>query len=239
MNIIPTIIEPTHIQVEHTIIENILPHQILNYKKDGLKCLYTCFEYDDAENSHVPTKMGAGRGISNGVQEFSIDNQAILSKHFNDLLLRKDKINIVEIGVNRNPYNISSTSIFLDGKRKDDIYVGIDIEDKSFLNDVNNNVFTIKSPSQNISNIFNKLNDYGIGEIDLLMIDGWHSINQIYLEWCFYTKLLSENGIVVIHDTNAHLGPYFLVKSIDTDIYDVYKYVNDVQDYGISVAIKK
>ena len=70
------------------------------------------------------------------------------------------------------------------------------------------------------------------------MIDGWHSINMVYTEW-LYTQLLSEKGIVVFHDTNGHPGPYCITKSIDPDVYDVYKYFTDIKDYGIAVALRK
>jgi cephalosporin hydroxylase len=119
------------------------------------------------------------------------------------------------------------------------IYIGIDINDKSNLNNLEKNIYTICSPSENIDFVFEQMKQIGINEIDILMIDGWHSINQVYIEWENYTKILASNGIVVMHDTNAHPGPYFLVKSIDTKLYDVYKYLSDVVDWGISVAIKK
>ena len=70
------------------------------------------------------------------------------------------------------------------------------------------------------------------------MIDGWHSINMVYTEW-LYTQILSDKGIVVFHDTNGHPGPYFITKSIDTDLYEVNKYLSDIKDWGISVAIRK
>jgi len=73
----------------------------------------------------------------------------------------------------------------------------------------------------------------------LIMIDGYHSLNQVYFEWENYTPLLASDGIVVMHDTNSHPGPYFLMKSIDTNQYDVYKYFNDVVDWGIGVVVRK
>lgn len=152
---------------------------------------------------------------------------------------KKEKLNIVEIGVNRNGYSVSSTSVFLNNKREQDIYLGIDIEDKSILNDQTHNIFTICSPSQNKDVFFSKFKEIGIETIDILMIDGYHSINQVYLEWKIYTPLLSKDGIVVMHDTNSHPGPYFLLKSIDTTQYNVYKYLSDVVDWGIGVAVHK
>ena len=70
------------------------------------------------------------------------------------------------------------------------------------------------------------------------MIDGWHSVNQVYKQW-EYVSLLSNDGIVIIHDTNSHPRPYFLIESIDNIMFDVYKYYNDVYDWGIYVAVRK
>ena len=169
--------------------------------------------------------------------EFSKDDQDVLYKHLVELMSRKDRIVIVEIGVCRNEYHQTSTSIFIDNKRPGDIYIGIDISDKSFLNDPSRGVFTIQSPSQDFDRIFDFFNSVGISEIDLFMVDGWHSVNQVYAEWT-YTQLLSSVGVVVFHDTNAHPGPYFMMKSIDSRMYDVRKYMTDVQDWGIGVAVR-
>ena len=169
--------------------------------------------------------------------EFSKDDQDVLYKHLVELMSRKERIVIVEIGVCRNEYHQTSTSIFIDNKRPGDVYIGIDISDKSFLDDPSRGVFTIQSPSQDFDRIFDFFNSVGISEIDLFMVDGWHSMNQVYTEWT-YTQLLSSRGVVVFHDTNAHPGPYFMMKSIDSSMYDVRKYMTDVQDWGIGVAIR-
>jgi len=221
--------------VDHTIIENAVNCTVDSINQNGLYKKYSCFENNDTDYPWYHNNAGAGRYN----QEFSIDNQEVLQMYLFDLMKKKDKNVIVEIGVNRNGYSISSTSIIIDNKRDNDIYFGIDIEDKSSLNDDNKKIFTICSPSQDFDVIFSKFNELGINEIDMLIIDGYHSINQCYLEWENYTKLLSCNGIVVMHDTNAHPGPYFLLKSINTDLYDVYKYFSDIVDWGIGVAVRK
>lgn len=221
---------------EHTSVENVVNNQSFIVNKNGLARKYTCFEYDNHDFAWYPINAGPGR--ING-QEFSIDNQEILKKYLIEQISKKDKVVIVEIGVNRNGYVISSTSVFLDNKRHNDVYIGIDIEDKSAHNDNEKNIFTIHSSSNNTELIFAYLKNMGIDSIDILMIDGYHSINQVYFEWENYTPLLASDGIVVMHDTNSHPGPYFLMKSIDTNQYDVYKYLNDVVDWGIGVAVRK
>lgn len=39
----------------------------------------------------------------------------------------------------------SSTKVFLENKRPQDVYVGIDIEDKSSLNDLSRNIYTLQA----------------------------------------------------------------------------------------------
>jgi cephalosporin hydroxylase len=206
----------------------------------GLKYKY-CIEDNPSLNDHdSPLHQNHyGAGYSRiGPTEFSEDDQIILLEHFSKIISKKDQIVIVEIGVCRNDYHKTSTSIFIDHKRDGDIYLGIDIEDKSYLNNREKNVYTLKTPSENIEYVSQVLNILGVNNIDVLMIDGWHSINQVYKEW-EYTRWLSNDGIVVFHDTNAHPGPYFIAQSIDTDVYEVKKYLNDVVDWGITVATKK
>jgi hypothetical protein len=57
------------------------------------------------------------------------------------------------------------------------------------------------------------------------MIDGHHSINQVYQEW-EYVSRLSDDGVVVLHDTNSHSGPYFAVESIDDTLFDISQTIN-------------
>ena len=222
--------------VDHTILEDVVNYKVYNINANGLTKKYTLLDYDNTDFPWYPIRANGGRPYN---QEFSFDNQEILKKYLLNQMNKKEKLNIVEIGVNRNGYSVSSTSVFLNNKREQDIYLGIDIEDKSILNDQTNNIFTICSPSQNKDVIFSKFKEIGIEKIDILMIDGHHSINHVYLEWEIYTSLLSKDGIVVMHDTNSHPGPYFLLKSIDTTQYNVYKYLSDVVDWGIGVAVHK
>ena len=186
-----------------------------------------------------------GRGKNGTRQCFSIDNQELILKYLTNKIREKDKINIVEIGVNSinskindDDFNTTSTSIFLTNKRNTDMYLGIDINDKSALNNSEKNIYTIATPSEDCEKVFKYMNDIKMENIDILFIDGLHSINQVYKEWR-YTQKLADKGVVIFHDTNSHPGPYFILKSIDTNMYSVYKYFNDIVDFGIGVAVKK
>jgi hypothetical protein len=210
------------------------------YFTNGLTKKYDAGEVNNNKDWGWYPLNGYGGG-NLGVREFSSDNQEVLETYFLDFLnhTKKDRIVIVEIGVSRNAYENTSVSVFLKNKRPQDVYFGIDIDDKSFLDDVTKNIHTVRCPSENMDKVLEKMSDLGIYDIDILMIDGWHSINQCYFEWENYTQLLASGGMVFMHDTNFHPGPYFLVDSIDVNQYDVYKHLWDIQDWGISVAVKK
>lgn len=237
MQFVPTIIEDGHVPSDYTRVEDFVETTALETDMYGLTNIIQMV--DSSKNDYdfpwYPINAGPGRIV----REFSIDNVNVLLEHLQILKNKKDKIVIVEIGVHRNLYDTSSTSCVLGNKRAEDIYLGIDIEDKSFLNNPERNVHTIKTSSQNYIEVLQKLQiEIGAPEIDLLIIDGYHSINAAYGDW-YYAKYLSSEGIVVIHDTNAHPGPYFLLQSIDTAMFEVKKYLHDVRDWGIGVAIKK
>jgi predicted O-methyltransferase YrrM len=174
-----------------------------------------------------------------GEPDFSKANQSSLLYQFTKI---KDQCNcIVEIGVSRSRnFEETSTSILLNNKNKDCLYLGVDIEDKTYLNSDDSNIHTIQIGSEHISDVLNKLKDLGHTKIDFLFIDGWHSINQVMQEW-EYTSILSDHGIVGFHDTAYHPGPYFFINNLDTEKWSTItnQCFNLSDDYGIGFAWKK
>ncbi len=164
--------------------------------------------------------------------EFSPCNKACLERSF---LTIKDWCKcIVEIGVYRNGTN-SSTHIFINNKKHNTLYLGIDIIDKAFLNNINNNQYTLKTNSSNYDEIVTYLHSIGQNSIDYLFIDGYHSINQVLKDWEF-TRLLSDNGIVGFHDTTYHLGPSLFIEALNPDIWKTETHCNNSSDWGIGFA---
>lgn len=141
---------------------------------------------------------------------------------------------IVEIGVHRNSTD-SLTHIFITQKPKDCRYLGIDIDDKSSLNDKSNNVFTLQANSHNQQLVRSTLSSLGMNKIDLLVIDGLHSVNTCINDW-LYADLLSDYGAVIMHDTNFHPGPIALFYSIDENLFKKDRYCVSADDNGIAVA---
>lgn len=167
--------------------------------------------------------------------EVSLDNYELVKNIVSDF---KNLKNILEIGVNR-PENgqLSFTNAFLGYKPKESVYLGIDILDKSYLDNKEQNISTIKTDSLKQEEVRGKMKEIGMDSISILMIDGWHSINAVINDWR-YADLLTNDGVVIFHDTNFHPGPRFFLEGIDKSIFKVDKYCESRYDWGVSVARK-
>lgn len=142
----------------------------------------------------------------------------------------------LEIGVCRNGER-SSTHTILNNLPHDGIYLGVDIEDKSFLNNPSKGIHTIKESSSDYEKVVEKLNSLGVSTLDFIFIDGWHSINQVLDDWEF-TKLLSDGGVVAFHDTTAHPGPHFFIKNLNQEKWTV-RHNLCPQDHGFGYCYRK
>lgn len=182
-------------------------------------------------------------------EEFSADNRKFLLEEF---LKVKDNVNnIVEIGVARLtrkqfnketgwvdyeeefPFDLSSTSIFLNNKNPSTKYLGIDIEDKSNLESYKPRTFTLQSKSEDFEVVSNKLKAIGIEQIDFLFIDGWHSINQVLDEF-WYLQFMKPGGIIGFHDINHHPGPKEIFNALNPEVFEITNY--NTPDWGIGFA---
>ena len=152
-----------------------------------------------------------------------------------DDIIRKVNVkNVIEIGIARNNARSFTTQLLY---AKKGIYCGIDIEDKTFLNDSLNRVYKIRANSHDQSTIRSYLNTIGLEKCSVLFIDGWHSVNTVINDWK-YTDLLDDNGVVIFHDSNYHPGPHLIIEAIDRSMYRVVKYCDGGFDWGISAAYK-
>jgi predicted O-methyltransferase YrrM len=142
----------------------------------------------------------------------------------------------MEIGVCRNG-DKSSTHTILKNLPQDGIYLGVDIDDKSYLNDSSRGIHTIRTSSSNYEEVVSKLKSLGVDKIDFIFIDGWHSINQVLLDW-EYTKILSDGGVVAFHDTTGHPGPYFFIRNMNEDKWVVHHNVCP-SDHGFGYCYRK
>ena len=168
-------------------------------------------------------------------REFSVANQEVLRQA---LLTVQDLRCIVEIGVQRNPLPESSTGILLQHKPKEATYIGIDIEDKGHLANPAAGIFTLKMDSSNRFEVFALMDKMNLRYIDFLFIDGWHSVKQCLADW-LYIERLAPGGVVLLHDTNVHPGPFALFEAIDDRLFEKAKYCTDGFDWGIAVVRRR
>ena len=170
---------------------------------------------------------------SNPPAEFTDANHSALQQAI-DRCVNKPKT-FLEIGVCRNGQHSSTHTIFKN-LPSDGIYLGVDLDDKTFLDNKEKGISTIKTSSSNYEEVVSKLKSLGVDKLDFIFIDGWHSINQVLLDW-EYTNLLSDGGVVALHDTTAHPGPFFFVKFLNRSIWEVYPNLCP-NDHGLGYCLK-
>ena len=204
----------------------------MKWEQDLIKDIRTHSSYDDEDGNQ------AGRVVRDHKSEyphleFSVCNRTALFEKF---LSVKDQVTaILEIGVCRNG-NDSSTYTFLNNKNDNTAYVGIDLNDKSFLNNQEKRIYTICGNSSDVDQNIETMKSRGITELDFIFIDGWHSINQVLTDW-EYTKILSPSGVVAFHDVNEHPGPYNFIKNLNTDMWHIETHCPS--DWGIGFVWRK
>jgi hypothetical protein len=167
--------------------------------------------------------------------EISPCNTQQFEEHFNSI---KDKCtSILEIGVCNNAED-SFTHVMINNKIDSAFYFGVDIKDKTFLDNKEKNVFTIQSDSADIKKIMAFVNSKGVKHFDFIFIDGWHSVNQVLKEWRF-TEYLSDFGMVCLHDTNYHPGPRKFVDGLNPEKYVINKTCVEKIDWGITFITRR
>lgn len=167
--------------------------------------------------------------------EVSDASRAALLEKF--MLVRDNCPAILEIGIGR-PHNKDQThtNILLTHKHPDTVYIGIDIEDRAWLNDPAKNIHTLVANSVNVQENIERFKSLGVSEFGLIFIDGWHSINNVLTEW-EYTNMLVPHGIVGFHDVTEHPGPHYFVRALNTEKWNVE--IHNPWDYGIGFAWRK
>jgi hypothetical protein len=194
-------------------------------KRDLYRDYRTYTDYDDSD---WPTTFEPPLEVSDA-------NISLMMHYFE--MIRNECNAILEIGVgSRNER--SFTKLLLDNKLTPTKYFGIDIKDKSELNDDKNNVLTLSTDSSNIEEVISFAKSHAVETFDFIFIDSWASINQVLNDWR-YVDFLSDDGIIALHDTNFHPGPTQLVNNLKLDRYEVYKKCEQNTDWGITFVTKK
>lgn len=196
----------------------------MKWSFDLTRDIRTFTDFDDVD--YQPHPLGHE-------QEITDCNLDSLINHFSKI---KDHAkSILEIGVGRNGSR-SFVHVFTEHKKKETVYIGLDIQDRSFLRDKENNIHTIQNNSSNYLENVKYFSEIGVNEFDFIFIDGWHSINQVLEDW-EYTNLLSDGGIVGFHDTTCHPGPSAFINALNRDKWEVVENCCPL-DWGIGFAKK-
>jgi len=189
-------------------------------------------------NGELTSMQSTHHAVDRGERtQFTTENKVVLGDILDELIKNNEQVNILEIGVGRSGED-SSSEVIVTKKRKDDIYVGVDnrpAHSKAYDKE-DRNQFICTTDSANVDTVVSFCNDVGAGELNLIFIDGFHSVNQVLKEW-EYVKLLAIGGYVGFHDTNFHPGPYCVFDAIDEKVFEKTKYCVDVEnDPGIGFA---
>lgn len=203
---------------------------MMKWETDLAKDIRTNTDYDDVDIWN-PHPLGYQ---NNSPVEVTDCNRHALLQQFSRV--RDSAKSILEIGIGRNAEQ-SFAYVFFNSKKKDTTYIGLDIEDRSFLNNSEKNIHTLIADSSDYDQNLAKFKELGVEKFDFIFIDGWHSINQVLRDW-EYTNLLSDGGIVGFHDTSCHPGPNAFVNALDPEKWIVEKNMCP-NDWGIGFAWKK
>jgi hypothetical protein len=143
---------------------------------------------------------------------------------------------VVEIGVMRNPGIQNTTQTVLEMKPDTCAYVGIDIEDRSYVKNYGTNIYTLQIDSADTSTIKEYLSRFNT-PIDYLFIDGLHSIYQVGKE-IDLISLVRKGGVIGFHDISVHTGPNAWMDAFDPDKFEIYKFHAE-GDWGIGFLVVK
>ena len=109
----------------------------------------------------------------------------------------------------------SSTETFLKNKKDDTLFFTIDIVGRENITLGKPKSFFIVERSTN-ENVKKHIAD---NKIDILFIDGDHSVKAVFEEYEFYLPYMKQDGIIILHDTNLHPGPFLFMEAINENIF--------------------
>ena len=177
--------------------------------------------FNTSDTSSIVEPVG-GKGFG----QFSVCNKRVLT----DLIKSKPHASLfVEIGTASN-YITSSTETIINNKTQNSLFYTIDIDERVLpVAGLYGNIFIIQSDSTG-DRVKELLQDK---RIDILFIDGDHSIDRVFAEYEFYLPYMKDDGIIVLHDTTMHPGPLLLMEAIDPNVFKTEFFCSD--DYGIGV----
>jgi hypothetical protein len=186
----------------------------------------------NGDKDRPPNFAAAKKRIS---RVYSTRDQSVLREAFRSLAGQRRLV--LEIGVSNHGDGASGTQVLLVELPADVLYLGVDTQDKCYIERAN--VHTLRCDSSDLERVMAKVEELcGERVIDFLHIDGWHSVDQVVRDWR-YAEFVSPFGVIVLHDTNFHPGPVALLPAIDRELFDVNQFFKERDDdWGITVVRK-
>jgi hypothetical protein len=170
-------------------------------------------------------------GFPPDAEEISDCNHQVLINALDQL--GDQALNILEIGVSRNGAR-SFTNVIHAHRRAHSRYLGVDKQARSGIQDPDTHSYFLQADSSDQDLVRARLQELDMHTLDLILIDGWHSVNQTVNDWA-YVDLLRVGGIVIMHDTNAHPGPVALYDAVNEQQFEKHRYCTQLNDMGISM----
>lgn len=205
----------------------------------GLLYLPSIIDEGVSDSDDISMKHVHDHGYSEALnQPFSVSqcNCAVV-KSVMDLIGNNNK-GILEIGLNADYDTQSITYQNTIHKPLDIPYLGVDVQNRTYLNKPEKNMHFLWCESRDHIAIKSKLQGIGIDKLSLLIIDGDHSVDSVISDFQL-SDVVEVGGIILFHDTNIHPGPCVFLDALDPEYYKVKKHcTEDKADWGIAVAQK-
>lgn len=142
---------------------------------------------------------------------------------------------VLEIGVALYAPEKSFTPRLIAGLTKSGRYLGVDVADRGAVTRLDPRAHFLQASSFDQAAVRGRLAELGMDGLDLLLIDGCHSVAACLNDWR-YAELVKVGGLVLIHDTNSHPGPIALVAAVDRDAFAVSEPLAGAADYGLAIC---
>lgn len=149
--------------------------------------------------------------------------------------LARGSRHVLEIGVALYEPAKSFTHRILRAKDPAGVYLGVDLADRAAAVAGAPNAHFLRANSFQQGAVRARLAALGVDALDLLLIDGCHSVDACVNDWR-YADLVRPGGVVLVHDTNSHPGPVALAAAIDRSVFSVDEPLAGAVDYGLAVC---
>ena len=132
----------------------------------------------------------------------------------------------------------SSTDCLIDNRPSGCWYLGVDIKDDGRRDHIHQPEVKRWFVHENSTSFISVRMAFEYRQVDLLFIDGRHSVRQVLLDMRFAEKI-RPGGVVLLHDINYHPGPRLVFDAVDPDLFDKSSVCPHADDFGLGLLRRK